>query len=900
MSPNIHAHAHAHASSSARSPHRRARRDQSSSSTTSSAFFISDSSPLIQYGAEGSSSATPWTAGYALQTDGYDETLHLTSTSNSTISFNITSTSLTLLIPSFTSCSATLTLNTSTPIPACASNTSGTDSPYTVSSLPLGTHHVTWNSGVIPSGEQVIFWGVDGSRPGETGTNVTVDNTFAAGAGAGVVGMEYAGQGWTALGSGAGVQTSLSEASTLTYDFNKTLAITQTQGDSVTFSGTGSAIYLYGTVGPEYSLAEVTLNGEIVAPSMNLSSPWPMSYELLWFRTGLDSTALNNVTLKNLESKKMALDFVILTADTDTLAQLNTVDDSDPFVSSLAGKLILFLAVPLLAIFIIGAFTWYLISRRRSRRKAARDSTVSLRPSLGGSGSEKKRGVFTPYVIGSLGGGTTTSGRSTPTPSIDEVFVSYDEGRGQRLSDRWYSSPTTSDSQRSTSTPRSALPALATVPESVQSTHSTSPHSDRDERIKSLMGSQYATTNYPDSRRGTALPAYTPEGTYVSQYVPSELSGGVSAAVRGAENVLETMSNGGTTVSGGGTGNGGSPGASPSSRYPSAEEEKAAQLRIFRDIANSSPPPPPPAAGPSHTGHGASFLGDYAFSDDHANRLSGNRLSTATAAPSDIMSVFGAPPASERRFSTLTDHTTGTNHMPWLSRPGSAEGYPPPLPTTTSYPGFLGHGSGLGGAPALSSSPAGAGSTTPSRPTVVTDFLGMADKNPFNLPYMSSPATSSAHPGGSASTLLSDKFSSTLGSTIGAALGLGLGSRSEVQLMEMQRQAGAGASAGAGAGGAVGASPASASKLTSPPSAWSASASGISPHTKPTPATPDAPGVPAPSAPGTGEMGYHKRSQSNYSERSAARPDSDVMPFESFIHSLNAAAKEEAEREGRA
>ena len=47
------------------------------------------SSPLFSYGIAGSSSS-PWTAGYAMQSDGYDETLHLTTTSHSTISFNMT------------------------------------------------------------------------------------------------------------------------------------------------------------------------------------------------------------------------------------------------------------------------------------------------------------------------------------------------------------------------------------------------------------------------------------------------------------------------------------------------------------------------------------------------------------------------------------------------------------------------------------------------------------------------------------------------------------------------------------------------------------------------------------------------------------------------------------------
>ena len=48
-------------------------------------FFIPDSSPLFQYG-DGIKST--WTPGYALQADGFDQTLHLTS-SRERISFNI-------------------------------------------------------------------------------------------------------------------------------------------------------------------------------------------------------------------------------------------------------------------------------------------------------------------------------------------------------------------------------------------------------------------------------------------------------------------------------------------------------------------------------------------------------------------------------------------------------------------------------------------------------------------------------------------------------------------------------------------------------------------------------------------------------------------------------------------
>lgn len=107
---------------------------------------------------------------------------------------------------------------------------------------------------------------------------------------------------------------------------------------------TGSAIYLYGPVGPDFGSASVLLNGQVVAPAVNLTvglrfvlrkverhadavvtlqSPWPLDYSLLWLQTGLDPSATSNVTLTNLQnSKKMGIDFVILTADSGLVAGL--------------------------------------------------------------------------------------------------------------------------------------------------------------------------------------------------------------------------------------------------------------------------------------------------------------------------------------------------------------------------------------------------------------------------------------------------------------------------------------------------------------------------------------------------------------------------------------------------
>jgi hypothetical protein len=84
----------------------------------------------------------------------------------------------------------------------------------------------------------------------------------------------------------------------------------------------GSAVYLYGSVGPDHGSASIALNGDIVVPLMNLTLPWSLPYQLLWFDTGLDASRSLTVVMTNLEEKKMALDFVVLTADADTLANL--------------------------------------------------------------------------------------------------------------------------------------------------------------------------------------------------------------------------------------------------------------------------------------------------------------------------------------------------------------------------------------------------------------------------------------------------------------------------------------------------------------------------------------------------------------------------------------------------
>ena len=139
-------------------------------------------------------------------------------------------TSLTLLVQSFADCAATVSINSSSPIPACTAGSSADDTPFSLYNLPVGLHHVEWDSGEVPAGEQVIFWGFEGTRPGDASgmTNVTIDDTYKGGGG-----VQYAWHGDWATTAGT-------DANEL--DFNRTLALTSRQGASVNFQGAGEQI----------------------------------------------------------------------------------------------------------------------------------------------------------------------------------------------------------------------------------------------------------------------------------------------------------------------------------------------------------------------------------------------------------------------------------------------------------------------------------------------------------------------------------------------------------------------------------------------------------------------------------------------------------------------------------
>lgn len=53
-----------------------------------------------------------------------------------------------------------------------------------------------------------------------------------------------------------------------------------------------------------------------------LQSSWPLDYGLLWFRTGLDPSTKTEVTLRNLQNKKMGVDFFILSAEPGLISSL--------------------------------------------------------------------------------------------------------------------------------------------------------------------------------------------------------------------------------------------------------------------------------------------------------------------------------------------------------------------------------------------------------------------------------------------------------------------------------------------------------------------------------------------------------------------------------------------------
>lgn len=234
-------------------------------------------------------------------------------------------------------------------------------------------------------------------------------------------------------------------------------------------------------------------------------------------------------------------------------------DGGNSFLSSIGGKLILYLVIPLFINFLISVFTFWFIRRRRrlrrNSRRGSQESTLSLHdsPSPIKDGSEKQWYLPSPRrpkLTPSRG-----SDRSSLTLSVIDVFIPYDEAKGKKQSNKWYNSLTTPSPSPSPQvgrrTERSVFaPAfgLSTVTDGTWPERSKSPdcpqrsqksdrlgpsgsssrlgtsngRKERDEGMMSVLEENDATTSiYADSRRTTALPAYSPEATF-THYTPSD------------------------------------------------------------------------------------------------------------------------------------------------------------------------------------------------------------------------------------------------------------------------------------------------------------------------------------------------------------------------------------------
>ncbi|ORX39224.1 hypothetical protein BD324DRAFT_649308 [Kockovaella imperatae] len=667
----------------------RRREDQAPEGSGEDSYFVSDSSPIFSY-ANGTSSSS-WTAGYAMQSDGYDETLHLTTISQSTIMFNMTASSMTFLIPSFYNCQATVSINDSATVPACTKSSDTGDEPFTLFNLPLGVHNVKYDTGHIEPGQRVIFWGIDGIRPPDTAqmTNVTVDDTYSS-ADAGPVGITWQGA-WNHIDSES--DTSLEEQNGLGSDFNKTISVTSKTGASVTFSGAGSAFYIYGLVGPGYGSASVALDNEMVMPSLNLTAPWPMPYQLLWFTTGLNPNQTHTVTMTSLSEQKMAIDFFLLSADPVTLSRISTTaPGSTEFISTTAGKLICFLLAPLIMLVAVALVLWWFFVRRRDRQDSVRGSDSSsqsgiwLHPSPSNekppaimefdkNWSNPSIEMFVSYEHGHTGyfrtpskASSATSGRSGRSHRSQKSTSSGRSYRSHRTttshhtqqstdSSEWRRVPSGTSASTNTSTSTSSdssqshrsrsdresttddspmTPAHRAPPAVLLANVQAQAAALKDDRpegwqrpLRSLLGSSYARSDTGDMKRQTNLPPY---------------SAGLGTIEQGSEGRIQFT--GAATL------------------LPTASDEKMEHFRRMLAVAdgssntsNRSPPAHVQIHGPS-TVHASVQPSSCALTDDARFSMapwSGiDRMSSLP--PSEVMSVYGQPP-SERRESNMTSFT---------------------------------------------------------------------------------------------------------------------------------------------------------------------------------------------------------------------------------------------------
>ena len=371
----------------------------------------------------------------------------------------------------------------------------------------------------------------------------------------------------------------------------------------------------------------------------------------------------------------------------------NTIAPSSDFLSTLTGKLVVFLLIPLVVCFGLGAALFLFIRRRRRQRlacSAARSSWSSdiyVRPH-----SEKRH---------SSGGWSGHSG-----PSIQDIFVSYDQGREQRLSDRWarspeggmsrsssgsvppgvYRSPQSQSRRLPYDTPAAAsgrtLPAL---PEGQSMAGSPTEEgaglsgilgNQGSERswtrpLRSLLGSEYTRSVVDHSpRRETNLPPYTPgaNGTYLSSL--SSGSGSGSGSITGSG-----QGAGSAARSTGGSGLG-----SSGETYTTAEAEKALLYTLAHSgqgSANSNVKTSP--GRDALTSRSGRFgIADHPFASADYEDRSEERASTIAA--SEVLSVFGQPP-SEHRDSAMTAYS----HLQHFFTPSPAP-LVPPAPTAPPAP----------------------------------------------------------------------------------------------------------------------------------------------------------------------------------------------------------------------
>lgn len=565
---------------------------------------------------------------------------------------------------------------------------------------------------------------------------------------------------------------------------------------------------------------------------------------------------------------------------------------SSSFISLVGGKLILYLAIPLFIIFSISVFIFWFI-RRRQRRRLHRDSrrgpqesalSLQVSPSVIMGPSPREKQPYFPYTSRSILTMSLRSGRNSPRLSIEEdVFISYNKAKEQGLSNKWYNSPTTLSplsEKNGRIEKRFFAPdfGLSVVTKGARSERSQSPHCpSRSQRSGSSGRSGYSSAQPPwksgletrDAREERdegmmwvsedndpmTSSMYSPARTFITHHTSSDAGN----STHGTPTPIHPQLTGDhvhfTNIT-------------RSSSHPTVEQEKT---NVFSS--------PPAAFVPGHSGRNIpqNQLQRMSLNEPLPSPTKTERASTI--ALSDIISIFGAPPASERRMSMMTDHTSNTASYPWFSHPESVGGgFLPPLPTISTYPRFD-----------LASIISSSGSGGPTPPTVNTDL----ESYQFELRYLTPRSVSGLGSEMRSSRILTPpkRTPSSVWSTYSSPFHSPSDTNPGLNSLSYQT-----------------------STSISTPYRTSSFIHFTLADATMTSQAPVSYTIPVREGPvggitgmsGEGELGRHKRNLSNWThltDRSAARPDSEVMPFENFIYSLNTAAMVEAEtqrvRDGR-